>query len=102
MNGRFRVVADTNVILAAFSGSDSSPNREFLRGVFESKFVLLLSEDVRAEYARKLIERGLSKETIVAFLSSLDDFAWPVMILGISENVFKVIFKNHKLIFLIR
>ena len=51
-----RAVLDTNVMLAAgVTANANSPNREVVRRWLSGEFTLLVSEDVLAEYAEKLL-----------------------------------------------
>jgi len=52
----YRVVLDTNVLLAAQWGGERSPNRELLERWEQNQFTLLYSTDILHEYIAKLIE----------------------------------------------
>lgn len=71
---KLRAVLDTNVILAAKkSGNPSSPNLEILDRWQRQEFVVLFSFDTLAEYAEKLLARGIAEVdverliTLIAF-----------------------------------
>lgn len=52
-------VLDTNVVLAAENSSNpDSPNREVVRRWLAGEFALLVTDDVVAEYAEKLLSIG--------------------------------------------
>jgi predicted nucleic acid-binding protein len=55
-----RAVLDTNVAVAAMrSVKTGSPNAEFFARWVVGEFVWLVSDDVLAEYAEKLLQRGV-------------------------------------------
>lgn len=67
-----RAVLDTNVVVAAGrSKHPESPNREILKRWLDREYVLLISEDIAAEYAEKLMDRGVEREKIVSFLANV-------------------------------
>jgi predicted nucleic acid-binding protein len=73
MNTRFRIVPDTNVVLASErSTSPHSPNREVFTRWMNDECQILISDDTLAEYAKKLIEHGFHTERIAEFLTLLE------------------------------
>ena len=101
---RFRVVLDTNVILAALlSRNPASPTVELLHRWHNGEFALLYCTDLLLEYQEKLITKQIHLERRLGFLSSLiakgfsvnlvpaeivprvladpddDDLCWPVL-----------------------
>ncbi len=65
-----RVVLDTNVVVAAIrSRNPNSPTLEILRRWALQEFVLLYSDDLFAEYSRKLGERAATSELRERFLA---------------------------------
>jgi putative PIN family toxin of toxin-antitoxin system len=65
-----RAVLDTNVVLAAEGSSNAnSPNREIIRRWLAAEFLLLVTDDVLAEYADKLSHIGKSPQEVFGFLS---------------------------------
>ncbi|MBI4640651.1 MAG: hypothetical protein HY731_08155 [Candidatus Tectomicrobia bacterium] len=72
-NSGFRVVPDTNVIVASkVSKSQHSPNKEFINRWFHREFALLYSEDTQVEYTKKLLEKRVPEAEIARFLSDLE------------------------------
>ena len=60
MPGPYRVVLDTNVLLAGRTSSHpTSPAAEILDRWQRREFVVLYSLDTLAEYAEKLLSRGV-------------------------------------------
>jgi predicted nucleic acid-binding protein len=75
----WRVVLDTNVVLAAHrSEAATSPNREILTWWKAGEFTLLYSEDVLIEYVEKLLLLGTPAAKLEEFIT---------MIGGIGERV---------------
>jgi predicted nucleic acid-binding protein len=73
MNTRFRIVPDTNIVLASErSTSPHSPNREVFTRWMNDECQILISDDTLAEYAKKLIEHGFHTERIAEFLTLLE------------------------------
>lgn len=67
-----RGVLDTNVVLAAKrSANPASPNAEIIDRWVDGEFVWVVTQDVLAEYALKLLEKGIATETVEAFLADL-------------------------------
>jgi putative PIN family toxin of toxin-antitoxin system len=67
-----RAVLDTNVVLAAHKSTDpKSPNREIIDRWLRGEFIWLVSEDIAAEYAEKLLEKGKPTATVEAFITEL-------------------------------
>ena len=68
---QYRVVPDTNVILSAQFGGETSPSKEFFLRWRDEEFVILFSDSTMYEYAEKLEHFGVDEETIIDFLSDL-------------------------------
>jgi len=67
---RFRVVLDTNVILAShLTTSEDSPNKEIINRWQVGQFDVLWSYDVLSEYIDKLKEKNVAEELIIQFIS---------------------------------
>lgn len=65
MKTSFRVVPDTNVVIASEkSASASSPNREFFDRWKNDEFEILYSDDTLLEYIEKMRKMGIPKEII--------------------------------------
>ena len=65
MKTSFRVVPDTNVVIASQkSTSESSPNREFFDRWKNDEFEILYSDDTLLEYIEKMRELHISEEII--------------------------------------
>jgi putative PIN family toxin of toxin-antitoxin system len=76
-----RAVLDTNVVLAAESSPNpNSPNREIVRRWLAGEFLLLVTDDLLAEYAEKLASLGKSPLQIEEFLSRILLLSEPVEI----------------------
>lgn len=72
MPGLLRAVLDTNVLLAArMSGHPASPNVEVFDRWQRDEFRFLYSLDTLAEYAEKLLARGLPSSEVESFLRLL-------------------------------
>lgn len=59
------------MLAADLTANPSSPNREILNRWRKGEFFWLISEDIAAEYAEKLLERGNSPASVKAFLEEL-------------------------------
>ena len=67
-----RAVLDTNLVVAAHKSIDQqSPNREIIDRWLCGEFTWLISEDIAAEYAEKLLQRGVAPSTVEAFVTEL-------------------------------
>jgi predicted nucleic acid-binding protein len=67
-----RAVLDTNVMVAAEGAPNpQSPNREIVRRWLSGEFILLVSEDVLAEYGEKLMNRGVDPKEAAVFLAKV-------------------------------
>lgn len=67
-----RAVLDTNLLVAAHkSVHPQSPNREIIDRWLRDEFTWLISEDIAAEYAEKLLEKGNLPATVEAFITEL-------------------------------
>lgn len=76
-----RAVIDTNVVIAALkSRNPRSPTRELLDRWENDEFEWLYSEDLRVEYAEKLVEKQVDPLNIVDFLSRLILKGHPVLL----------------------
>ena len=66
----FRVVLDTNVIVAShLTKSEDCPNHEIIQRWEQGQFVVLWSQDILSEYIDKLKEKGIAEELIIRFIS---------------------------------
>ena len=63
-NKLLRAVVDTNVMIAAHSGSVESPNAQLRNRWTDSEFILLYSLDILTEYIEKLLEKNVSRDSI--------------------------------------
>lgn len=73
---RLRAVLDTNVFVSAFlSRSPTSPTQELVRRWEAQEFVLLVSDTLVDELAEKLVERDISQECVIEFLTLLGRLA---------------------------
>jgi len=71
---RFRVVVDTNVVIAALMARNPhSPTRELLERWESGEFDWLYSEDLRAEYVEKLREKRVDLSKARAFFARLKE-----------------------------
>jgi putative PIN family toxin of toxin-antitoxin system len=69
---RFRVVLDTNVIIAALkSRNPQSPTYEILGRWARQEFQLLYSDDLLGEYSRKLTDRSIALQLRESFISDV-------------------------------
>lgn len=67
-----RAVLDTNVVLAADRATNPlSPNKEILSRWANREFTWLVTADIAAEYAEKLLEKGNAPEPVEAFITRL-------------------------------
>lgn len=67
-----RTVLDTNVVLAAnFSAHPQSPNVEIISRWRAGQFVWLVTADIMAEYAEKMVELGKPLEKVEAFVADV-------------------------------
>jgi len=67
---RFRVVLDTNVVLAShLSKSEDSPNQEIIQRWELDQFDVLWSQDILSEYINKLKEKNVAEELIINFIT---------------------------------
>ena len=67
-----RAVLDTNVVLAAdHSTNPLSPNKEIIQRWANREFSWLVTEDIAAEYAEKLFEKGNDPVDVEAFITGL-------------------------------
>lgn len=67
-----RAVLDTNVVLAAErSRHPQSPNAEIISRWMAGDFVWLVNRDLLAEYAEKLLEKGVDPVRTKVFLADL-------------------------------
>ncbi len=72
---KFRVVFDTNVIIAALkSKNPHSPTVELLGRWKNGKFILLYCDDLLAEYQEKFLTRHILSELRTSFLENLREF----------------------------
>lgn len=67
-----RAVLDTNVVLAADrSANPLSPNKEIIHRWANREFSWLITEDIAAEYAEKLMQKGNAPCEVEAFITGL-------------------------------
>ena len=67
-----RAVLDTNLVLAAHKSiNPQSPNREIIERWMNGEFTWLISEDIAAEYAEKLLEKGKEPSLVESFITEL-------------------------------
>ena len=67
-----RAVLDTNVVLAADRATNPlSPNKEIIHRWANREFSWLVTEDIAAEYAEKLLEKGNAPIEVEAFITGL-------------------------------
>ena len=72
MQSIFRVVPDTNILIAAEkSRNEGSPNKEFFARWQNYEFDLLYSDDILLEYIEKLRFLGVPEITIKKFIRAL-------------------------------
>lgn len=76
-----RAVLDTNVVLAAKrSQHPQSPNAEIITRWMANEFAWLVSEGVVAEYAEKLLEKGIDPLKVEHFVADLLQYGEEVSI----------------------
>lgn len=67
-----RVVLDSNVVLAADGAANPlSPNKEIINRWSVGEFIWLVTADIAAEYAEKLLDKGNAPSEVEAFISGL-------------------------------
>ncbi|MDL1964763.1 MAG: PIN domain-containing protein [Deltaproteobacteria bacterium] len=72
MKTSFRVVPDTNVVIASEkSTSKSSPNKEFFDRWRNDEFEILYSDDTLLEYIEKMRELNISEEIIKKLIRAM-------------------------------
>lgn len=65
MKSPFRVVPDTNVVIASVkSASQTSPNKEFFDRWKNNEFEILYSDDTLLEYIEKMKEKNIPEKII--------------------------------------
>ena len=70
----FRVVPDTNIIIASKKNpSSSSPNVEFIDRWARGEFLVLYCIEIIHEYKHKLLQKGVKREIIEEFLEILKE-----------------------------
>jgi len=76
-----RAVLDTNVVLAAKrTAHPQSPNAEIITRWMAGEFVWLVSGDIVAEYAEKLLEKGIDPVKAEKFVADLLEYGEEVPI----------------------
>lgn len=81
MKTSFKVVPDTNVIIAAeHRPSATSPNKEFLERWKTDEFEVLYSQDTLLEYIQKLREKKVSEASIKKLIRALFELGREVII----------------------
>ena len=67
-----RAVLDSNVVLAAHGAAHPlSPNREIIQRWSVGEFIWLVTADIAAEYAEKLLDKGQAPQAVEAFIAGL-------------------------------
>lgn len=67
-----RVVLDSNVVLAADGAANPlSLNKEIINRWSVGEFIWLVTADIAAEYAEKLLDKGNAPSEVEAFISGL-------------------------------
>jgi predicted nucleic acid-binding protein len=67
-----RAVLDTNVVLAADAAANPlSPNKEIINLWSVGEFIWLITADIAAEYAEKLLDKGIAVSEVEAFTAGL-------------------------------
>ena len=67
-----RAVLDSNVVLAADGATNPlSPNKEIISRWSEGEFIWLVTADIAAEYAEKLLDKGNASSEVEAFIAGL-------------------------------
>lgn len=67
-----RAVLDTNIVLAANRSTDPlSPNKEIINRWANGEYKWLISDDIAAEYAEKLLEKGNTSADVEAFITRI-------------------------------
>jgi len=67
-----RAVLDSNVVLAANGATNPlSPNKEVINRWAVGEFIWLVTADIAAEYAEKLLDRGKAPSEVEAFITGL-------------------------------
>ena len=67
-----RAVLDSNVVLAAHGASNPlSPNKEIVQRWSVGEFIWLVTADVAAEYAEKLLDQGQAPQAVEDFITGL-------------------------------
>ncbi len=89
MKTEFRVVPDTNVIIAAEKPTFNSPNREFLQRWKNEEFQVLYSQDMLEEYLNKLDDHHIAEEQIISFFFYLTELAEAIEILYFHHPSYK-------------
>ena len=82
MKNFFKVVPDTNIVIASEkSSSKSSPNIEFFNRWKNNEFEILYSDDTLLEYIEKMKELNISHETIKKLIRSMFELGIQVKII---------------------
>lgn len=71
MKSTFKVVPDTNVIIASRSSSTTSPNKEFFARWKNNEFAILFSDDTLREYIKKMVEYQVARKTIKRLITAI-------------------------------
>lgn len=67
-----RAVLDRNVVLAADGATNPlSPNKEIISRWSVGEFIWLVTADIAAEYAEKLLDKGNASSEVEAFIAGL-------------------------------
>lgn len=89
MKTDFRVILDTNVILASQNATASSPNREIIDRWIQDEFLVLYSTDILEEYYEKLVEKNIPQ-------TKIDEFFSYIFILAQEVTIFFYHFPSYK------
>lgn len=67
-----RAVLDSNVVIAAEGAANPlSPNKEIISRWSRGEFTWLITADIAAEYAEKLLDKGNAPSDVEAFIAGL-------------------------------
>lgn len=68
---KFRVVADTNVIISSYRGSKQSPTKELRQRWEQDEFTLLYTLDILSEYVEKMLDSGTPRDSMKELVLNL-------------------------------
>ncbi len=82
MKTSFKVVPDTNVVIASErSSSESSPNKEFFKRWENDEFEILYSDDTLLEYVEKMRDKNIPERIIKKLIRTILELAQYVRII---------------------